>query len=71
MTNYVLVIDPPQGWMYGFPKPVPTFKTHGDFVKWMLQQGYPKKLIREGNLEHCRYWSEPLPLDFEGTTVEQ
>ena len=69
--NTVQLIDPPEGWRYGFPKPVPAFKSHPDFVKWMYDQGYPKELIKQGMLEHCRYITMPLPLpdEYEGTPV--
>jgi hypothetical protein len=54
------MIDPPSGWQYGFPKPVPSFKTQQDFQKWMVIQGYPQSLIDEGMLQHCRYLSVPI-----------
>jgi len=52
------IIDPPSGWRYGFPKPIP------DDVKnvndWLIEQGYPKSIIEEmGDYFFCRYWEEP------------
>lgn len=44
----VLVIDPPQGYLYGFPKPAPKnwgFWEWEEKKKWYIEQGYPKKEI--------------------------
>lgn len=46
------VIDPPSGWMYGFPKVLPSNIAVGDFL---LISGYPKKDIPFA-LKHMRYW---------------
>ena len=40
MTKY---IDPPSGWKYGFPKPIPNDVT--DINKWLVQNGYPQSEI--------------------------
>ena len=54
------MIDPPSGWQYGFPKVLPDGVTN--VKKWLIEQGYPKKLIDElGDSFYCRYWGEPLP----------
>lgn len=53
-----LIIDPPEGWKYGFPKPLPKdFENDKDFnlKNWLLEQGYPKELIGLA-LKHSRYW---------------
>lgn len=54
-----LIIDPPEGWRYGFPRPVPIeyFEKDFDKTKWLLSVGYPQKLIDEfpGGIP-CRYW---------------
>jgi hypothetical protein len=44
----VLVIDPPSGYLYGFPKPAPQnwgFWEWEDKKKWYIEQGYPKEEI--------------------------
>ena len=59
----ILVVDPPSGWQYGFPK---EFDFKGSILlpgayeealeKWFRDNGYPQKLIDQGMLKHCRYW---------------
>ena len=55
----VLMIDPPSGWQYGFPKPVhEEFHTLGedfDLGRWLISEGYPEKDV-ELALKHSRYW---------------
>lgn len=58
----VLMVDPPEGWKYGFPKPVhEEFHTLGedfDFERWLLMEGYPKEIIeqfKDGSIP-CRCW---------------
>jgi hypothetical protein len=51
-----LMIDPPSGWRYGFPKPIPEERKNDSLV-WLVEQGYPKHLIDElGEHFYCRYW---------------
>lgn len=56
-TNMIeqIIVDPPQGWRYGFPKlynPLP-----GEtFVDWMIREGYPSEEAQWAS-EHCRCWS--------------
>ena len=54
---------PPEGELYGFPKPVPVFRTKNDFRHWMLQNGYPRELIDDGQLDHCKYYEEDFIVD--------
>jgi len=58
MTLKVVVVDVPEGWMYGFPKPMPSIFSPKKRIKWFLAQGYPQELIEQGMLEHCRYWEQ-------------
>lgn len=55
----VLMIDPPEGWRYGFPKPVhEKFHTLGsdfDLGRWLVSEGYPEKDV-ELAIKHSRYW---------------
>ena len=39
----IMMIDPPSGWKYGFPKPIP-----GDvenIFEWLVENGYPQQEI--------------------------
>lgn len=64
MENYVderLMVDPPSGWRYGFPKPY--FKnavTDGNELKrWLVENGYPERAIeRFGDHFPVRYWMQ-------------
>jgi hypothetical protein len=51
------IIDPPSGWMYGFPKEIPDSARQSDksFIAWLARQNYPKDL-RMLALKHSRYW---------------
>ena len=55
----VLMIDPPGGWLYGFPKPVHeeyhTLGSDFDLGCWLIAEGYPEKDV-ELALEYSRYW---------------
>jgi hypothetical protein len=55
----ILMIDPPGGWRYGFPKPVhEEFHTLGndfDLARWLISEGYPEPDI-ELALKYSRYW---------------
>jgi hypothetical protein len=49
------IIDPPSGWQYGFPKPIPNDVK--DVKKWLVDNGYPQKLIDElGEYFFYRSW---------------
>ena len=48
-------IDPPSGWKYGFPKPVP--KGVEDMTEWLVSEGYPRAEIEKmGDYFFCRHW---------------
>ena len=58
MEKKVTMIDPPSGWRYGFPKPIPEDRKK-DVIPWLIEQGYPKKVIDSfGEHFACRYWDE-------------
>jgi hypothetical protein len=62
----VLMIDPPEGWKYGFPKPIPE-DLHGEAVReWLVKHGYPQSEI-DYFKEHfyCRHWYEEVKDDFD------
>ena len=50
-----LMIDPPSGWRYGFPKRIPREHQHRA-TEWMIEQGYPRHLT-EGSHFYVRYWN--------------
>ena len=52
----VLIVDPPEGWMYGFPK-INDWKSEEETrEEWFLRNGYPQRLINQGMLKYCRFW---------------
>jgi len=46
-------IDPPSGWMYGFPKLLPDNVV--DVNKWLVENGYPQSKI-DSYGEHFYCW---------------
>jgi hypothetical protein len=59
MTKKVIMIDPPSGWKYGFPKEVP--EGIKDTRKWLVENGYPQKEIDLcGEYFFCRYWEQEV-----------
>ena len=55
MKNKTQMIDPPSGWLYGFPKPYDK-KKDGDLKDFFKKNGYPEKDINFA-LENCRMWN--------------
>lgn len=51
----MLIVDPPTGWKYGFPKPLDHDPKVETFEAWMLRNGYPQELIDQGMLKYCRF----------------
>ena len=52
-----LMVDPPSGWKYGFPKAKPDDAT--DTIAWLLSEGYPQSEIdKMGNTLFIRTWEE-------------
>ena len=52
------IIDPPSGWRYGFPRPLPNGREVGPeetLEEWLVSWGYPKE-DAEWAAQHCRYW---------------
>jgi hypothetical protein len=56
----MMVVDPPEGWRYGFPKPVPEGymkMSWEDKKDWYVEQGYPAEKIEElGNFFYVSMW---------------
>jgi hypothetical protein len=40
-------VDPPSGWRYGFPRLYDP-AADGDMTAWMIRNGYPERLARQG-----------------------
>lgn len=51
----MLIIDPPSGWQYGFPRPYDK-SSEETIEQWLVSEGYPQKLIDQGMAKYCRYW---------------
>lgn len=50
-----IVVDPPSGWKYGFPKlydPLPDESLEA----WLVRNGYPQWMIDANEHKHCRWW---------------
>lgn len=58
MKLKVMVVDPPEGWKYGFPKRVSNDESPNE--EWFLENGYPQYLIDQGMLNYCRMWYEEV-----------
>lgn len=53
------IIDPPSGWKYGFPKPIPEDRRY-DALTWLVEQGYPQSEIDDlGEHFYYRCWEKP------------
>lgn len=59
LNSKKLMIDPPNGWAYGFPKVIPE-EHQNRTLEWLVENGYPQKEIDKlGNHFYCRYWNIP------------
>ncbi len=66
MTETIMMIDPPSGWRYGFPKPL-TKEANGRTLEWLVDNGYPQKLIDQmGDHFYCRYYEQKVETNDEG-----
>ena len=55
----MIIIDPPSGWKYGFPKQFPANR-RDDVEKWLVEEGYPQEEIDKlRGCFICRLWEEP------------
>jgi hypothetical protein len=57
LMNKVIMIDPPEGWKYGFPKSIPNgyLKNESLMRIWLSNEGYPEKDI-DLALKYSRHW---------------
>lgn len=56
-----LIIDPPSGWRYGFPRQIPDeyFEPMFKLNRWLVSVGYPQELIDQfPDGVPCRFWEE-------------
>lgn len=63
MKGRNLIVDPPSGWMYGFPKPFVLAEVTTTMNDWLLANGYPQSEIDqwEGREVPCRFWEDRRP----------
>ena len=62
----VLMIDPPSGWLYGFPKVLPDPKPES-MHEWLVGNGYPQEEIdKMKEYFYCRYWETELEINSDG-----
>lgn len=55
----IKMIDPPSGWLFGFPKEIPNEVEN--VTEWLVENGYPKAKIDElGSNFWCRFWYEDV-----------
>jgi len=47
------MVDPPEGWRYGFPKQLPDGTVN--FQQWLVENGYPKDQV-DLAVKYSRYW---------------
>ena len=50
----MLLIDPPSGWRYGFPKPYDN-PENIPLEEWLLANGYPQNEIYNHGAKYCRF----------------
>lgn len=49
-----LMVDPPSGWKYGFPKRMPIETENVE--QWLIDHGYPEELCGD-NMPYLRMWA--------------
>ena len=52
-----VMVDPPSGHRYGFPKLYDQTKEEGTMLEWLVREGYPQSEIDhyDGQL-YCSFW---------------
>jgi len=61
----VIIVDPPEGWKYGFPKVLPR-ERQDEIHQWLVEEGYPRKLLNdliEAKVFHMRFWEQEENVD--------
>jgi len=58
----ILMCDPPMGWKYGFPKPMPDLYyemgENFELEMWLVSEGYPQEELFRLAHVGCRYWEK-------------
>ena len=49
------MVDPDEGWKYGFPKRLPDELKGKDITSWLIQNGYPMEVIETWNKSSLGY----------------
>ena len=43
-----IMIDPPSGWLFGFPKEIPQeVYDNPPWTEWLIENGYPRKELEQ------------------------
>jgi hypothetical protein len=59
----MLLIDPPSGWKFGFPKPYDN-PENKPIEEWLVNNGYPaSEFNKEGKCYYCRFLGEREELE--------
>ena len=63
-SKKTMIIDPPDGWRWGFPKPIPQgyLKNESLLRIWLTENGYPDNMVVTA-LNHSRYWESSVDND--------
>jgi hypothetical protein len=52
-----VMVDPPSGHRYGFPKLYDPSKEEGTMFDWLVREGYPQSHIdKYASQFYCRFW---------------
>jgi len=51
----VTMVDPDEGWKYGFPKVLPEELKGKDITTWLVSEGYPHDVIENWNKSSLGY----------------
>jgi hypothetical protein len=51
----VTMVDPDEGWKYGFPKVLPEELKGKDITSWLVSEGYPLDVIENWNKSKLGY----------------
>jgi hypothetical protein len=60
MSKLLLMIDPPAGWRYGFPKVYDNDPAKQSLPDWLLANGYPQKEIDNSGAKYCRFYTHEV-----------
>jgi hypothetical protein len=51
----VTIVDPDEGWRYGFPKMLPDELKGKDITSWLISEGYPVDVIEKWKCSSLGY----------------